>query len=256
VSDTLSSLSGRVVIVTGGNSGIGLEITRALAHAGASVVIAGRREAANDSAAAVVRAAGVAALTVQCDVALEQDVIALVARAISHFGRLDACVASAGGTGGGTAPLIEMDTMMWRRALALNLDGVFYLYREAAKYMIRAGTGGSLIAISSVASIRAAPSVHYAAAKGAVNAMTICLAAQLGPHRIRVNAILPGMIETPATDAILSSEKARAGVLRRIPLGRVGLPADVAGLACYLASDRAAFITGQHFVVDGGMTAT
>jgi hypothetical protein len=245
-----------VVIVTGGNSGIGLEIARTLAHAGASIVIAGRREAANDAAAAAVMAAGSAALTVRCDVSQEPDVIALVEQAISHFGRLDACVASAGGTGGGTAPLIEMDTNMWRRALALNLDGVFYLYREAAKYMVRAGTGGSLVAISSVASIRAAASVHYAAAKGAVNAMTTCLAAQLGPQRIRVNAILPGMIETPSTDAILSSEKARAGILRRIPMGRVGLPADVAGLACYLASDSAAFITGQYFIVDGGMTVT
>jgi NAD(P)-dependent dehydrogenase (short-subunit alcohol dehydrogenase family) len=256
MSSVPSSLGGRVAIVTGGNSGIGLEIARTMARAGASVVIASRRQADNDAALDAIRAAGGLAHAIQCDASQEADVVALVEQSIGRFGRLDVCVASAGGIGGGTASLIEMDTETWRRTLALNLDGVFYLYREAAKQMIRSGNGGSLIGISSVSSIRASASVHYAAAKGGVNAMTTNLAAQLGPHRIRVNAILPGMVQTPATDHILSSDKARANVLKRVPIGRVGLPADIASLACFLASDDASFITAQQFVVDGGMTVT
>lgn len=249
-------LIGRTAIVTGGNSGIGLGIARALAGAGAKVVVAGRRDQENRAAVERIAADGGQAIAIRCDVGDEADVEALIADSDDRLGPPDIVVSNAGGTGGGTAPLTEMDTALWRNAMALNLDGPFFLYRAAARRMIAAGRGGSLIGISSVASIRAAPSLHYAAAKGALNAMTMNLAAQLGRHSIRVNAILPGMIETPATDTILSSEKMKAGVLRRIPLGRIGTPEDIASLACYLASDGAGFVTGQCFVVDGGMTIT
>ncbi len=254
--DERNELVGRVAVVTGGNSGIGLGVAQALAARGASVVVAGRTATANDQAVATIAAAGGRAIGMACDVAQEVQVVALVQQAVEVYGRIDIAVASAGGIGAGTAPLVQMDSAMWRSVLGLNLDSVFFLYREAARQMIAQGGGGSLIGISSVAAVRAMNSIHYAAAKGGVNALTTTLAGQLGPKGIRVNVILPGMIETPATAHVLTSEEAKAGFMRRIPLGRVGQPHDIAQLVCYLASERSSFITGQQFIVDGGMTVT
>jgi NAD(P)-dependent dehydrogenase (short-subunit alcohol dehydrogenase family) len=248
-------LDGRIALVTGGNSGIGYGIARAFALAGAQVLIGGRNDARNAQTVESIRAEGGAIDAFGCDVSNEASVAAYVAHAIDCHGRIDVAVANAGGVESGVTPIEQMTTQEWRASLGVNLDGVFFLYREALKHMIPAGSG-SLVAVSSVAAIRTSPAIHYAAAKGGVNSLTMNLSDKLGPKGIRVNAIMPGFVATPASERTLGNEKFLAALLRRIPVGRIGLPQDIAELALFLASDRAGFITGQSFVVDGGMTQT
>ncbi len=219
-------------------------------------MISGRRAASNEAAVAEIGAKGGVVRSFAGDMADEESVRALVEETERAFGRVDICVANAGGTDGETAPLVEMDSAMWRRTVTANLDGVFFLYREVAKRMIAGGRGGSLIGISSVSSIRIVPSLHYSAAKGGLNAMTTSIAGQLGVHGIRANAILPGFIETPATAGVLATDAKREGVIGRIPMKRIGIPNDIAALALFLAGDDSTYITAQHFVVDGGFTQT
>lgn len=248
-------LDGRVALVTGGNSGIGLGIARAFALAGAQVLIGGRNEDRTARVVEELTAAGGKVAGFGCDVSNEHDVAAFVEHAAGLHGRIDVCVANAGGVESGMSSIENMSTEEWRASIGLNLDGVFFLYRAALRHMIPARSG-SLIAVSSVAAIRTSGVAHYAAAKGGVNALTMNLSDKLGPHGIRINAIMPGFVRTPASERALANERFVSGLLRRIPVGRVGDPRDIAALALFLASDNAGFITGQSFVVDGGMTNT
>ncbi|SCW66115.1 glucose 1-dehydrogenase [Sphingobium faniae] len=255
MSERNKALIGRTAIVTGGNSGIGRAIAVTLAAAGAKVAIAGRNQETSGEVVAEIEAAGGQAVAFPYDAQIEDDANDLVSSVVARLGDPVICVANAGGTVDGTAPLAEMTTEMWRRTVALNLDAPFFLYRAVVRHLIAVGKPGSLIGISSVASIRGVPSLHYAAAKGGLNAMTMNLSVQLGSHGIRANAILPGLIETPALQAGLP-EAARTKMVRRVPLGRIGAPDDIASLALYLASDASGFMTGQLITVDGGMVQT
>lgn len=253
-SESSQPLRERVAIVTGANSGIGRGIAETFAAAGASVVVAGRTEDRNQSVVEAIRDAGGEAISVRADVTREEDVIGMVARTVEAFGRLDICVGNSGGTEAGIAEIVDMDTRMWRDVLALNLDSVFVLYREALRHMLPAGRG-VLIGVSSAASIRSTGTAfHYSAAKAGVNALTMSLAEYLGPKGVRINTIVPGFIEAQSTAAFLETPIVRAGIEQRIPMRRVGLPADVGALALFLASDDSSFITGQDFVIDGGQT--
>ncbi len=245
-------LTGCVALVTGGNSGIGLGMTEALAAAGASVCIWGTDERKNAAAAETVAAHGGRVLALRCDVGDEAQVEATFARTLGELGRVDACFANAGVAGTGMS-FVDMPAAEWRRVLRVNLDGAFFTLRAAARHMVARAGGGSLVVTSSLAAIEgAARGEHYAASKGGVIAMTRSLAVELARHGIRANAILPGWIDTPMTAHSLEHEAVRRKILPRIPLRRWGERGDFGGIAVYLASAASAYHTGDTIVIDGG----
>lgn len=246
-------LSGRVCAVTGGNRGIGLGLAHALAGAGADVAVWGRDTERNDRAVAELTVAHPERrfIGIGCDVAEEQQVIAATEATIAELGTLDSLVANAGI--GGFSPFIHMSLEEWRRVQRVNLDGVFLCFREAARHLVRRGTGGSLVAISSVSAIDGAPGMeHYAAAKAGVLALVRGLAVELARHRIRCNAILPGWTESEMLDPATASPKFVEATVKRTPVRRWGTPADLGPACVYLADPTNTFHTGDSLVVDGG----
>jgi NAD(P)-dependent dehydrogenase (short-subunit alcohol dehydrogenase family) len=251
-------LTGKVGLVTGGNGGIGLGMAEGLAAAGAKVAIWGQNPEKNAAAEARLKAHGVDVLVQKVDVADEASVIAGVAEVMKTFGRIDFCAANAGVGGGG--PFEEMTTEKWRRITTVNLDAVFWTFREAVKGMIErahAGDpGGSLVVTSSTSAIHGAPrNQAYASTKGGVVAMMRGLAVEYARYGIRANAILPGWIATDMTEGAQHNDKFQEQViLKRVPFRRWGKWEDFSGIAVYLASDASAFHTGDSFVIDGGYT--
>ncbi|MFM2300923.1 MAG: hypothetical protein RLZZ84_659 [Pseudomonadota bacterium] len=250
-------LTGKVALITGGNGGIGLGMAEGLAAAGAKVAIWGQNPAKNAAAAAKLEALGAEVLVQPIDVSREDAVCAGVASVIERFGRLDFCGANAG-IGGG-APFHEQTTEGWRRVMTVNLDAVFWTFREAAKHMIaRAETGdagGSLLVTSSTSAIDGAPANEaYAASKTAVLGLIRGLAVEYARYGIRANAILPGWIRSDMTAPLQGWDKFNDKVIGRVPMRRWGDPQDFAGIAVYLASDASRFHTGDSMVIDGGYT--
>lgn len=245
-------LTGKVALVTGGNSGIGLGMARALAEAGADVAIWGTNAAKNAEAVATLAGTGVRAHAETCDVGDEAAVDAAFAGTLAALGRVDACFANAG-TYGRKMKFTDLDSAEWHRVTRVNLDGAFYTLRVAARHMVERGGGGSLVGTASLAAIEgAARNTQYAATKGAMVAVIRALAVELARHGIRANAVLPGWIETAMTARSVGDEKFAAAVLPRIPARRWGTGADFGGIAVYLASDAAAYHTGDCLVLDGG----
>jgi NAD(P)-dependent dehydrogenase (short-subunit alcohol dehydrogenase family) len=250
-------LTGKAVVVTGGNGGIGYGMAEALVQAGASVAIWGTNQMKTDEAAhrLAQQATGAKVEALICNVGDSAAVDAAMAKSVAAFGgRLDGCVANAGVIG--KAPsFVDMADDEWRRVLAINLDGAFFTLRAATRAMIAAGNGGSLIGIASTAAIEgAARNEQYGASKGGLISMIKGLAVELARHRIRANSILPGWISTDMTTAATENEKFAGAVLPRIPARRWGEAADFGGIAVYLTSDAAAYHTGDSFVIDGGYT--
>lgn len=250
-------LTGKVALVTGGNGGIGLGMAEGLAQAGAKVAIWGQNPEKNAAAEAKLQGYGGEVLVQQVDVADEAAVVKGVADVLARFGRLDFCAANAG-VGGG-APFDEMTTEKWRRVTTVNLDAVFWTFREAAKHMVaRANAGdpgGSLVVTSSTSAIHGAPrNQAYASTKGAVLAMVRGLAVEYARYGVRANAILPGWIRSDMTAAAQSWDKFNERVISRVPMRRWGDPEDFSGIAVYLASDASRFHTGDSLVIDGGYT--
>lgn len=251
------NLKGRAALVTGGNGGIGYGMAAALLAAGAAVAIWGSNaektlRAKERLAKECGDAARVYAFT--CDVGDEAQVESTFARTVQALGQLDACFANAGVSSKGT-PLVEMSLEEFRRVQRVNVEGVFLTLRAAARHMARRGEGGSLVATASTAALHgAARNCEYGASKGAVTAMVRALAVELAPHKIRVNSILPGWIETDMTDRAFHNDKFAAAVLPRVPARRWGDSDDFGGIAVFLASDASAYATGADFLIDGGYT--
>jgi len=250
-------LTGRAALVTGGNGGIGFGMARALLASGAAVAIWGSnpdktQRAHQELAASCGDASRVHAFT--CDVGDEAQVDATFARTVAALGRLDACFANAGVSSKGTR-LEEMTLEEFRRVQRVNVEGVFLTFRAAARQMIAQGQGGSLVATASTAAVEgAARNSHYGASKGAVTSMVRALAVELARHRIRVNSILPGWIETEMTEKSVGNPKFAEAVMPRIPARRWGSIDDFGGIAVYLASDASGYATGEQFLIDGGYT--
>ena len=250
-------LTGKVALVTGGNSGIGLGMADAMAQAGADIVVWGTNADKNAAAEASLKAHGRRVMSRKVDVADEHAVTAGMAEAIAEMGRIDTVIANAG-VGGGAPSFAEFSTAQYRRVLAVNLDGVFFTFREACKHMVeRAGSGdkagGSLVVTSSLSAIDgAARNEAYAATKGAVISMIRAIAVEHARYGVRANAILPGWIATDMTAGAQGNDKFNDSVIRRVPIRRWGQPEDFGGMAVYLASDASSFHTGDSFLIDGG----
>jgi NAD(P)-dependent dehydrogenase (short-subunit alcohol dehydrogenase family) len=250
-------LSGRGIVITGGNGGIGLGMARALLSAGASVALWGSNPVKTEQAQASLASECGDARRVHsfvCDVGDEAQVDASFAASAAVLGRVDACFANAGVSSKGT-PLLEMSLEEFRRVQRINVEGVFLTFRAAARHMAEHGQGGALVATASTAAIEgAARNSHYGASKGAVTSFVRALAVELARHRIRVNSILPGWIVTEMTQRAVDTPKFAEAVLPRIPARRWGGIDDFGGIAVYLASDASAYTTGEQFVIDGGYT--
>ena len=250
-------LTGKVALVTGGNGGIGLGMAEAMARAGASIAIWGTNEEKTAAAVDRLQGIGVDAEGFDCNVADRAEVDAAMQATLDRFGRLDGCFANAGVTGRGAASFLDITEDDWRRVLSINLDGVFFTYQAALRHMVarsKAGDpGGRLVAVSSLASVSgAARNQHYAASKGALNAMIYALAVEFARHGITANAILPGWIETDMTENLMANEKFAQAAGGRIPARRWGRPDDFGGIAVYLMSEASAYHTGQCLQIDGG----
>lgn len=244
-------LSGRVALVTGGNNGIGLGMAEGLAAAGAGVAIWGRNEARNDAAREKLEAHGVPVVVLRVDVADEQEVVEAFAATVDAMGQVDAVFANAG-VGAGATRFGEMTTEEWRWVFQVNMDGVFWTFREAVNHMVPRG-GGSLVVTSSVSGDVGFPrGEHYAATKAGVRALIRGLAVEYGRHGIRANAVAPGWVVTGMTDGFIEGDRFEQNVKPRIPAGRWGEPGDFAGIAVYLASDASKWHTGDTITIDGG----
>jgi NAD(P)-dependent dehydrogenase (short-subunit alcohol dehydrogenase family) len=244
-------LTGKVALVTGGNGGIGLGMAQGLAAAGASVAIWGRNEERNASALEAVLAHGGEAIALRVDVGDEGRVIEAFEETLAAFDTVDAVFANAG-IGAGSTRFEEMTTEEWRSIFNVNMEGVFWTFREALKHMKPRGSG-SLIVTSSVSADAGFPrGEHYAATKAGVRAMIQGIAVEYGRHGIRANAIAPGWVVSGMTDSFIDGDRFEANVKPRIPAGRWGRPDDFGGIAVYLASDASSWHTGDTITIDGG----
>jgi NAD(P)-dependent dehydrogenase (short-subunit alcohol dehydrogenase family) len=245
-------LDGRVALVTGGNRGLGLGIALALAHQGADVALAARTPSELDQATTLVRRFGRTANMFPCDVSNVEAVRAMVAQAAVACGRIDILVNAAGMNI--RRPIDSFTEEDWDRLMGVNLKGAFFAAQAVAPIMRRQG-GGRIINVGSVTFERAVPNVClYGISKGGMRHMTHSLALELAKDNITVNALAPGRFWTTMTDGVFSDPEKHAGAVQVIPLGRPGVPADLAGAAVLLASDAGAYITGQTITIDGGWT--
>ena len=251
----LFDLSGRVALVTGGSRGLGLEMAEGLGEAGAKVVVTARREQWLTSAAETLSAAGIDALALPCDITDPAQVETLCETVVGRFGAIDILVNNAGVAW--NAPAEDMPLDKWRQVIDTNLTGTFVVTQVVGRTMI-ARRSGKVINTASIAGLVGEPpevldAIGYSAAKGGVIAFTRDLAVKWARHGITVNAIAPGFFPTRMTEDVL--ERSSREIEARTPLGRVGKPGELKGVAVFLASAASDYITGQVIAVDGGATA-
>jgi 3-oxoacyl-[acyl-carrier protein] reductase len=266
----LTGLEGKVAIVTGAGRmrSIGRRIALGLAHAGCDLVLTGTGRAPTtypddeqavgwrdvESVAEEVRAIGVKTTTATCDISDEASVESLRARVLAEHGRIDVLVNNASAAPGeDRAPLIDLPVAQWKRVMDVNLTGTFLMSKVFAAAMVDAGQGGAIVNISSIVGKMAPPNfAALAASKAGIHAMTACLAQELGPQRVRVNSICPGLVNTPRVDQLSQGPGWDQFVSGFVPLGRVGTGDDIANAVVFLCSNEGGWITGQAWNVDGG----
>lgn len=252
----MTQLERKIALVTGAGTGIGASIAQRFAVDGATVCVTGRNQEQIDTVANEIASAGGDAFARMLDVRSSEQYEAVMDELMERYGRIDIVVANAAraGTAAYIGPLVDVSDEEWNDIIAINLTGVFFAARAAAKRMIPQGSG-SIITIGSVNSFRPERDVPaYAASKGGVLLLTRSLARDLAPYGIRVNGIAPG---ATATENILEAIRRRGltdeQIAGRIPLGRQAGPEEIASVASFLASDDASYVTGEMIVVDGGM---
>ena len=251
---SLFDLEGKVAVVTGASSGLGVQFSRALGAAGARLVVAARRLERLESLAAEIEDAGGTAVAFQCDVCREEDVDALLGVALERFGHVDVLVNNAGITD--VVKLEDETPERFSRVVDVNLNGTFLCCRAFGRMMAERGSG-SIVNVASVLGIVGTgqiPQAGYAASKGAVINMTREMAAQWARRGVRVNAIAPGWFESEMTGEMFGDESSERWMKSRTPMGRPGHEGELDGALLYLASSASSFTTGQTLAVDGGWT--
>ena len=244
---------GRVALVTGASGGIGRATAVAFAASGAAVVVSDVNDAGGQDTADLITQAGGRAIFQHCDVAQGDEVKALMARAVSEFGRLDFAHNNAGIN---NMMANEYDDDVWARSLSINLTGVMLCMREQAEIMLKQGKGAIVNTASINGLVGNASQPAYVATKHGVVGLTRHGALRWAKAGIRVNAVCPGVIETPMTAPLASKPDMRKVLDSLTPMGRMGQAEEIAGAVLWLCSDQASFVTGHPLVVDGGATAT
>jgi L-rhamnose 1-dehydrogenase len=248
----LKLLQGKTVLVTGGSTGIGRAAAVGAAQAGADVVINYRsRDDEAQACIAEIEAAGQRGLAVQGDVAQAETATEFVAKAVEAFGKVDVMVSNAG-----ICPFhsfLDMPVETVQRTVQVNLLGGYFMCQAAARQMVEQGGGGAIVAVSSISALVGGEyQTHYTPTKAGLHSLMQSAAIALGRHRIRCNSVLPGTILTEINKDDLADEEKRRYMEGRVPLGRLGVPEDLAGPIVFLASDMAAYVTGAALLVDGG----
>ena len=247
----LFRIDGKVALVTGASRGLGAAIAKALADAGADVVLHSSSQAADATARTIQDASGRRAATVVADLAQPGAAATLANEALAAFGHIDILVNNAGTIR--RAPAADHPDADWDAVIAVNLSSIFRLSREVGRHMIERSQGGKIINVASLLSFQGGITVPgYAAAKGGVAQLTKALANEWAPYRINVNAIAPGYMETDNTEALRKDANRFRQISERIPAGRWGKPEDLAGAAVFLASQASDYVHGHVLVVDGG----
>jgi NAD(P)-dependent dehydrogenase (short-subunit alcohol dehydrogenase family) len=247
-----SLLEGQVAVVTGGGTGIGLAIARRLGELGARIVIGSRNADNLEKGSAELRHAGLDPLCVQLDVRNPEQVDEMVERSVKHFGRIDILINNAAGNFVCRAE--ELSPNGWNAVIGIVLNGSFYCSRAVGRHMIARGGGGAIVSIlANYVWTGSAGTIHSAAAKAGVMSMTQTLAAEWAKHKIRVNAVAPGPIESPgAAKQLWSSPDAVERITEMVPLKRWGRPGEVADAVAFLVAPGAGYITGEILTIDGG----
>ena len=245
-------LQGKVAIITGGTSGIGRDTAFLFAKHGAKVVVAGRREAEGNETLTQIRAAGGDGIFVKTDVSKAADVEALVKKTVDKFGRVDTAFNNAG-VEGDWKPMTELTEADWDWVIDINLKGVWLCLKYQIQQMLKQGSGGTIVNMSSVAGLMGTPAAApYGASKHGVLALTKTAALEYAANQIRVNAVCPAVIETPMGDRLFGAPEVAPGVKAMHPIGRFGKPMEIAEAVLWLASEKSSFMTGHEIVLDGG----
>ncbi|MBA4698349.1 SDR family oxidoreductase [Faecalicatena contorta] len=251
----LFDLTGKIALVTGASSGLGVQFAKALANQGASVAIAARRVEKLEKVKKEIEALGVKCLAIKCDVLVTSEIVDMVAKVKEHFGRIDILVNNAG-VGKGIPADTQTDEE-WASTLRVNCDSVYFTAREVGKVMI-AQKYGRIINIGSIHSQVAMPNSPisaYCTSKGAVLMLTKALANEWAKYNITVNTIGPAYFPSEMTAEVLEDEASLAGIKMLCPMGRPGRDGELDGAVVYFASDASSYTTGQYLAVDGGWTA-